>query len=405
MNKMLAGVATGIAVAGGIAAFALNPTEPAPDKSGVDEAAAVLGRAADAYAKVVALTDVMRLEIGLPDGSKKKLEVPYTLGAGTDGSVGMPSLQAVAVGSSLYLVREDVGDKYAELDLNGDITTTLDALFDGDAGLPVAFDMRAKRGTDRYLSALGLGLLDRPRLAGYEKIENGTPHGIHKLALAAENGSGSVHIDGATHLLSRLDVEARSPDDPESVFTAKVTFAPKVRTSPLDLVTFDPGNRRRVTSLMKLQPTPAAVGQPAPDFTLETLDGRTVALKDLRGSVVVIDFWATWCRPCIMGLPLLDEFADWARASEHPIEVFAINTFENGPEDRVAERVASFWESRKFSMPTLMDRGSAVVGRFGIQSIPTSYVINADGVIAKIHQGFDPGMAKKLQHEVLELLE
>ena len=71
------------------------------------------------------------------------------------------------------------------------------------------------------------------------------------------------------------------------------------------------------------------LGQPAPDVTLRTLDGGTVRLAGLRGSVVVIDFWATWCVPCWEALEHTEELAAWAKSSGLPVKVFALNTMES----------------------------------------------------------------------------
>ncbi len=423
MHKIAAGIVAGIAALGAVTAvtaFALDQSGTAPGTPGIPvipgihaaaptgsakEAEAVLTRSAAAYAAAGGLTDVMRLNLSLPDGSEEVVEIPYALGAGTDGRVDMPALRAVALGSSLFLVRDEVADKYAEIVLTGDIRTTLEAIFGGDASLPVAFDLRRGRGVASYVAGLGLGVLERPRLSGYDKVDDDTPHGSHRLWLAADNGRGTVHIDAGTNLLSALEIATDQLSDVEPGMVVRVKFSPKVHASPSGLITFDPGSRRKVRSFRELQPTPVAVGERAPDFTLETLDGERVTLSALRGSVVVLDFWATWCRPCIMALPLLDEFHDWAQSSGHPIAAYAIDTFESVPAERMKSQAAALWQSQKFSMPTLLDFDGAAVARYGIQSIPTTYIIDRDGVIAKVHQGFDANMATKLKTEVLELLD
>jgi thiol-disulfide isomerase/thioredoxin len=102
------------------------------------------------------------------------------------------------------------------------------------------------------------------------------------------------------------------------------------------------------------------IGQPAPPFDLEKLDGGRVALDGLKGRIVVLDFWATWCRPCIQALPLLHEVAAWAQAKGCPLTVLTVNSWEmpdaaaNDPQQR-RDQVQQFWDRHGFTLPVLLD--------------------------------------------------
>jgi peroxiredoxin len=171
-------------------------------------------------------------------------------------------------------------------------------------------------------------------------------------------------------------------------------------------VEFSPGGRTVVASLADLAPPPPAEGQPAPDFELTALDGTTITLSNLRGSVVVLDFWATWCRPCIQGLPHLQEFDTWARESGLPIRVFAVDTLERAPDaDTLRQNVQRVWTNGNFTIDMLLDGNHAVARRYGIAAIPRTYVIDQDGVIASIYGGYDTNMASKLRARVTSLLD
>lgn len=176
---------------------------------------------------------------------------------------------------------------------------------------------------------------------------------------------------------------------------------------PVEQLAFEPGDRQRVDSLMALVPrrevaAPAPnrrgvagggmIGQPAPPFDLGRLDGGRITLEDLKGRVVVLDFWATWCRPCLEALPKLHEIAAWTREQQMSVTVLTVNTWEipgageNDPGQR-REQALAFWERHGFTLPVLMDHDDTVAAQYGVQGIPTTIIIRPDGVIHMQHIG------------------
>jgi len=123
-------------------------------------------------------------------------------------------------------------------------------------------------------------------------------------------------------------------------------------------------------------------GQPIPDFDLPTLDGdRTVRLSDLRGSPVLINFWATWCGPCKQEMPLLVEQYNWNKGKG--LRVLAIDTLAN---DNVDDMQVF---AKKFNMnfDVLLDKTDAVAGGWQIMGLPTTFFVKPDGTVAKVHVG------------------
>ena len=130
-------------------------------------------------------------------------------------------------------------------------------------------------------------------------------------------------------------------------------------------------------------------GTVAPNFTLTSLDDKVVSLYELRGKIVVLDFWASWCGPCVISLP---KFAEMAKKQDDPsVMFFSINLEEDKKE------VQDFLEKKKLSMSVLLDENGNAAKLFGIKSIPETIVIGRDGIIEKVFSGYSQGMESELQ--------
>jgi peroxiredoxin len=119
----------------------------------------------------------------------------------------------------------------------------------------------------------------------------------------------------------------------------------------------------------------------APDFRLETLDGTTLSLSDLRGRPVLLNFWATWCGPCRIEMPHFQAlYADpgW-RASG--LEILAVNVGEP------ADRAQAFVEENGFTFPVLLDTEHQVATAYNLRLFPTSFFIDENGIIKAVRTG------------------
>jgi peroxiredoxin len=117
-------------------------------------------------------------------------------------------------------------------------------------------------------------------------------------------------------------------------------------------------------------------GSRAPDFQLQTLDGQRVRLSELRGQVVLINFWATWCAPCRLEMPAIQD-----RYERGGFEVLAVD-FDESP-----ELVQAFVNELGLSFPVLLDPGADIQKLYQVRGYPTSFFIDTEGIIRIIQIG------------------
>lgn len=143
---------------------------------------------------------------------------------------------------------------------------------------------------------------------------------------------------------------------------------------------------------------PVQEGETAPAFLLPSLTeaGRTIELASLRGKVVYVDFWASWCGPCRVSFPLINDIRE--ELGEQGFEVVAVNV------DEYEEDALMFLEDLPVSYLVVRDASGSTPEAYGILGMPTGFLIDREGTIRKVHQGFRKSDGAKLRNEVLELL-
>lgn len=128
-------------------------------------------------------------------------------------------------------------------------------------------------------------------------------------------------------------------------------------------------------------PASFLVNQPAPDFTLPLLGGGEVSLSGLKGKVVVLDFWASWCPPCVATLPGTADVAQ--KYADRNVVVYAINVNE------APEEIEAFLKANNISIPTALARQSGVDRQYGVQYIPQLFVIDPNGTVHAANRDLD----------------
>lgn len=138
----------------------------------------------------------------------------------------------------------------------------------------------------------------------------------------------------------------------------------------------------------------ALTGRPAPDFSLQSLGGGRVSLADYRGKTIVVAFWASWCGPCRMEMPVLAQFYRQTHTPDSGFEILAISIDDS---EEPAQDAAN---TLKIPFPVLLDADSRVANSYGVENIPMLFVIDKTGKVTYSHAGFNMGLDILLAHQL-----
>jgi peroxiredoxin len=154
-----------------------------------------------------------------------------------------------------------------------------------------------------------------------------------------------------------------------------------------------------VLALLLTVSAPARAGDTASDFTLRDIEGNSVTLAALKGKVVVLSFWATWCGPCKEEMPHLQEM--YTKMEKEGLALLSIST----DDARSASKVKPYIMKMGYSFPVLLDRDATVIGAYNpSKTLPYTVVIDSKGEVAKRISGYNPGDEVELQKFVAGLL-
>jgi peroxiredoxin len=138
------------------------------------------------------------------------------------------------------------------------------------------------------------------------------------------------------------------------------------------------------------------IGQPAPDFALGSIDDQNVRLSEHLGEVIVINFWVTWCGPCREQMTLLDElYAKYRRAG---LVMLSVNI------DATPDRAIDMARTLKVSYPVLLDVRKEVSKAYQVEAMPLTVLIDREGVVRYVADGYKSGDEKRYAEQIRELL-
>ena len=138
-------------------------------------------------------------------------------------------------------------------------------------------------------------------------------------------------------------------------------------------------------------------GKAAPDFALRSLDGKNRRLSELRGEVVMINFWATWCGPCREEMPLLDRI--YQQYAPVGFQILGVNV------DDAGSRAAEMAQTLGVSFPVLFDETKSVSKLYDIGAMPMTVLIARDGTVRYLHKGYQRGVERDYIDQIRELLK
>ncbi|MGP8329947.1 MAG: redoxin domain-containing protein [Methanosarcinaceae archaeon] len=139
----------------------------------------------------------------------------------------------------------------------------------------------------------------------------------------------------------------------------------------------------------------------APDFSLVDLDSQTVSLKELRGKIVVLDFWATWCAPCLQSFPGMQKVVEKFKTDEEVAFLF-MNTWERG--ENLTKKLGDFIQKNNYSFHVLLDSANTAVADYKVEGIPTKFIVDKNGTIRFKSVGFS-GNAEELVDELSIMID
>ena len=140
------------------------------------------------------------------------------------------------------------------------------------------------------------------------------------------------------------------------------------------------------------------IGNQAPLFSGKTISGDTVNLSDYKGKVTILDFWASWCKPCKEEFPFLIEL--YNQNSEKKFSILTIN------EDEESANMKKFIDNLEKEIPfkIILDKNAKIIELYGIESMPSVFVIDKKGIVRFTHIGFKKDDKEKFKSEIAKLI-
>jgi len=364
----------------------------------VQKADALLSKISKVYKDSPTLSDSIKLTSRTPMGEQSdSMAVAF---AGDDLRLQSGPMTLTAVAGNLFLEVDGNSKKFLKAPTTDGIDAALESVMPGFR-IPVPYrELRRGDSGQKLYDGFTLGVLEDLKPAGFRQED-----GKDQILMKGSNGDLMVTADPTSSLIQSIETVFTPPQAPPGLtIGVDMELSPVLGAALASPITAPEANGRRAVATMAELMAPVTVGEPAIDFVLNDSTGREVKFSDLKGSVVVLDFWASWCAPCQRGLPKIDELAKWAASSNKNVKVFGVDVWERVPAEERQKFAEEFWSKREFSFPTLVDAKDSLAGGYGLQAIPVTIVIGLDGNILAVHEGASPDMLETLKADIEKAL-
>ena len=378
--------------------------ESGAQSDAAEQAEGILKKVHKAYSGATAITESIAVTFPsmMPGQDPETVTLNIAINANSGQVTVEDEMNAVWKGGKVYITLDDNSDVYVETEAKT-FSAGLDAATGGQ-GMPMwTLKLRESDNAEDWFDAFSMGM------PGAEIVSVTEDSGANIIEMKTMMGSLKIYIS-AENTVDKVIMLFEQPGMPamEMSAVADIKF---IKTIPA--VSFDAGDRKKYDSVDAIMDEMYGgdddggseadlIGKPAPDFTLAALDGSgNVTLSNLEGNIVILDFWATWCGPCKLGLPLLNEFDAWAQKEGLNVKVFALNVWEDGDAEAVKKTVSTFWKDNKYATAVLLGSGDDAISKsYGVKGIPATFVIGPDGTVLESHIGYDKNMVEVLKKSV-----
>ncbi|MFH0943976.1 MAG: TlpA disulfide reductase family protein [Planctomycetota bacterium] len=343
------------------------------------EGGAVLLDAARALQTDREILDTVTIET-VALGSEVRVEANLVLAAEGSGKVTRGNVTAVINDDWASVTHAAKKDIYFVAEADGPSIGLLMGLANSPASLLPHFALRLAEDEEMAVAAFQTSWEDEVTLESCEEVHSSGPDGpaLLEIVLKHLDGEERILIDPHSRLIRK---RTATRGDQKMTITHQLRLGDAI-ASPL---AFDAGERKLAPELLSV--LTAAAGDRAPPFLAPNLAGETQSLDDaLADSVVVLDFWATWCRPCRKGLKELQQYAATLDPDKPGVQIFAVNVSEKMEWEPRIEKVQSFWQEAGYSFPVLLDPDDSIRQAYGAAEIPLTVVIGRDGIVRDSHQ-------------------
>ncbi len=406
--------------------YAQNETEPTADPA----AEKVFKELLNSYRKQSAIIVKTKLKVQVIEGETKseiqENEAEFTYTKGGLGTLKLDGLTCYFNKGVFSAIHKDTEESYYTEEYEDNPYW---ALFMNFRSLPyphVGLFWGEKELTDVYMQLYP----DTPELLPSSvqtlKVDK---KNVQQITFASPVATMKLDVDPKKKLITKIVHEITGGDtvQPGTKMVSTYTYKYEIPKEPLgDALVFNQGDRQVVDMLAMLMPQPpepepmdpadfgdvargpagGLEGKPAPAFDLQTINGQQVKLEDLKGQVVVLDFWATWCGPCVQALPLLHNVGRWAKDEQLPVKIYTVNVWERAETLKERSKIAAdFWKQKGFTLPIAMDYTDKTAEAYGVTGIPTTVIIRADGVIHEIHVGAGGNYEQMMKHGITEAIK